>query len=112
MTVWLRLHFLLRLRLGPGHQLLSQTLGFKFISKDFVARLDVDGVLLELVPTPDAARRQGSGNARLCLWVPSVAEAIRNLEAKGVPTSKAKVKDSGILACFKDPDGNEICLRE
>jgi len=72
----------------------------------------LNGVVWELVPTQDAARRQYSGNARLCLRVPSVAEAIRNLEAKRVPTSEAEVKDSDILASLKDPDGNEICLRE
>ena len=90
----------------------SRVLGFKLLSRDSVARFDVDGVLFELVSMPNTERLQGSGNARLCLKVSSVADAVRDLETKGVRTRSAEAKQGGILACFNDPDGNEICLWE
>lgn len=85
-------------------------LGFKYISQDAVARFDVDGVLLELVPSAATTRPPHSGNARLCLRVDSVEAALQELRSKGVRTSRAQDKGAGVLGSLKDPDGNEICL--
>jgi len=88
----------------------TQVLGFKLVSRDTVARFDVDGVLLEIVPAPEAGKLEGAGNARLCLRVENVEQALRELQAKGVRTTEAEPKDTGVLGRFSDPDGNEICL--
>ena len=85
-------------------------LGFKFVSRDVVARFDVDGILFELVPATSRAKPQGSGNARLCLRVDDIEQALHELRALGVPASPAENKGTGILAYFRDPDSNEICL--
>jgi len=85
-------------------------LGFKSISRDVVARFDVDGVLFELVPALDRSKLRGAGNARLCLKVENIEQALEELRAKGVHTSQAQPKGSGVLAFFDDPDGNEVCL--
>jgi predicted enzyme related to lactoylglutathione lyase len=80
------------------------------VSRDVVARFDVNGVLFELVPTPDRNKLRGSGNARLCLKVDNMDRALEELQSKQVQTTKAQAKEGGILASFRDPDGNEICL--
>ena len=85
-------------------------LGFKSISQDVVARFDVAGVLFELVPAPDRSKLQGTGNARLCLRVKNIEQALQQLRAQGVRVSQAQPKANGILAFFDDPDGNEVCL--
>ena len=85
-------------------------LGFKLISRDVVARFDIDGVLFELVPAPAEENLHAKGNARLCLRVENVEQALNDLQAKGVRTGPAVDKGSGVLGSFKDPDGNEICL--
>ena len=41
-------------------------LGLPLVSRDFVARFDIDGVLFEIVPVPDRVPLIGAGNARLC----------------------------------------------
>jgi catechol 2,3-dioxygenase-like lactoylglutathione lyase family enzyme len=88
----------------------SEVLGLTLLSRDVVARFDLDGVLVEIVPTTDENRLQGCGNARLCLKVASIAQALLDLQRRGVATSNPQRKDNGILASFHDPDGNEICL--
>ena len=85
-------------------------LGLKFVSRDIVARFDIDGVLLELVPAASSNKLQGSGNARLCLRVENMEQALQDLRALGVATSPAENKGTGALASARDPDGNEICL--
>jgi len=85
-------------------------LGFKFVSRDVVARFDIDGVLFELVPAHDLRELQGSGNARLCLQVTDIERALSDLRAQNVPVTPAESKGTGILAFLRDPDGNEICL--
>jgi catechol 2,3-dioxygenase-like lactoylglutathione lyase family enzyme len=90
----------------------TDVLGFKLVSRDVVARFDVGGVLFELVPTADRSKLTGSGNARLCLRVPSVAEALEILQQKGVRTSAAEDEHNGILASLWDPDENELCIWE
>ena len=85
-------------------------IGFRLVSRDVVARFDVDGVLFELVPAHDESKLKGSGNARLCLQVDNIDRALEELQSKRVQTSEAQVKQGGILASFWDPDGNEVCL--
>jgi len=86
-------------------------LGFMLISRDVVARFDLDGVLFEIVPADRASLRE-PGNARLCLRVDSVEEALQELRAKGVRTGPTVDKGAGVIASFEDPEGNEICLWE
>ena len=85
-------------------------LGFPFQSRDYVARFKVDGVLFELVPAADGQAIAGSGNARLSLGVTDIQAAINYLGSRGVKASPAKQEVGGMLALFKDPDGNELCL--
>ena len=88
----------------------QQVLGLKLTSKDNVARFDIDGVLFELVPACDGKTRGDQGNARLCLKVDAIQEAILYLQTQGVPVSEVQEKTNGALASFTDPDGNEICM--
>jgi len=88
------------------------TLGLPLVSQDYVARFDLDGVLVELVPMPPGAVVPGSGNARLCFEVPNLEEALEHLHARGVATSAIKNKGGGRLAFLHDPDGNELSLWE
>lgn len=85
-------------------------LGLKLSSRDAVARFDLDGVLLELVPAPDEAGAQGRGNARLCLKHDDLQRALGELQSKGIATSAVQERQGGLLASFQDPDGNEICV--
>ncbi|HVO64380.1 MAG TPA: VOC family protein [Terriglobales bacterium] len=87
-----------------------EKLGLPLVSRDYVARFDVDGVLFELVPTPKNEPPSGSGNARLCFQVQDIHEAIAQLKRNGVETSDVKAKPGGLLGFFRDPDGNELCL--
>ena len=88
----------------------SDVLGFTFVSRDVVARFEVDGILFELVPAPNRSKLQGAGNARLALRVDNIEQALNDLRAQGVPVTPAKNKGTGLLAFLQDPDGNEICL--
>ena len=90
----------------------QNVLGFMLTSQDAVARFDVDGVLFEVVPSDDPAMLSGEGNARLCLRVHNLEEAIQQLQRKGVHVMEPQVKRGGRLSSFRDPDGNEICLWE
>jgi catechol 2,3-dioxygenase-like lactoylglutathione lyase family enzyme len=91
-------------------QFYTDVLGFELRSRDFVARFYLGDVLFELVPTPDERKLQGCGNARLCLEVKKINEAISELRSKGVSVDEADMKDNGLLSSFRDPDQNEICL--
>ncbi len=88
------------------------TLGLPMVSHDYVARFDLDGVLIELVPLPPGSVVPGSGNARLCFSVPDLKETLEQLHARGVATSGIKIKKDGKIAFFRDPDGNELSLWE
>jgi catechol 2,3-dioxygenase-like lactoylglutathione lyase family enzyme len=88
------------------------TLGLPMVSHDYVARFDVDGVLVELVPLPPGSVVPGSGNARLCFAVSDLKETIEQLHARGIATSDIKNKRGGKIAFFRDPDGNELSLWE
>ena len=85
-----------------------ETLGLPLVSRDYVARFDLDGVLIELVPLPPGTIVPGSGNARLCFSVANLQETLQQLHARGIPTSKIKEHKEGKLAFFRDPDGNEL----
>ncbi len=85
-------------------------LGFRLVSRDYVARFDLNGVLFELVPNPAGNALPGSGNARLSLEAKDIRETTKALEAKGVATTPVKAEPGGLLSYFKDPDGNELCL--
>jgi len=85
-------------------------LGFPLVSRDYVARFEIDGVLFELVPIPAGSAVSGSGNARLSLGVKDIHEAVRELQVRGVATTPIKEEPGGLLSYFKDPDGNELCL--
>lgn len=93
-------------------RLYRDVLGLKLVSRDIVARFDIDGVLFEIVPASDQSVLHHAGNARLCLRVDNVEEALKELQAKGVQTCKAEPKETGKLGFFEDPDANEICLWE
>lgn len=86
------------------------TLGLQLISRDVVARFDIDGVLFELVPAVEKSKLEGKGNARLCLEVNNIRDAVEQLRAAGIPTSAVQQVANGALTAFQDPDGNELVL--
>ena len=88
----------------------SDVLGFRLTSRDVVARFDIDGVLFELVPTQGGRDLGGNGNARLCLKVEDISQAVEYLKAKGVHAEEIQEVGNGKLTCIQDPDGNEISL--
>jgi len=85
-------------------------LGLPLVSQDYVARFDLDGVLVELVPAPPGTAFPGKGNARLCFEVFDLEETLEQLHSRGIATGLAEHKKGGELAFFRDPDGNELCL--
>jgi catechol 2,3-dioxygenase-like lactoylglutathione lyase family enzyme len=90
-------------------QFYSDVLGLKLISKDVVARFDVDGILFELVPGPTKTNL-GDLNARLCLKVADIGQAVEYLKMKDVHPGEIHKRENGRLSSLKDPDGNELCL--
>ena len=88
----------------------TDVLGLKLESRDIVARFDIDGVPFELAPSPSDAEVIGGGNARLCLGVDSIRQALEDLRGKGVRTGEVREVPGGTLATFSDPDGNEVYL--
>ena len=88
------------------------TLGLPLVSEKFVARFDLDGVLIELVPAPPGTVVPGNGNARLCFAVKDIEETVHLLHQRGIETSDIRDKKDGKLAFFRDPDGNELSLWE
>ena len=88
----------------------SEVLGLRLESQDAVARFRIDGVLFELVPTPDEHKVSGHGNARLTLEVGDIDRAVRDLDTRGVTVGNVVAVANGWLAPFCDPDGNELVL--
>jgi predicted enzyme related to lactoylglutathione lyase len=88
----------------------TQVLGLTLSSRDVVARLHLDGVLIELVPTADARLIGGTGNARLTFAARDIHRASQQLQAHGVSVSPVHRVQNGSLATFHDPDGNELVL--
>lgn len=89
----------------------QDVLGLKLRSRDVVARFELDGVLVELVPS-SAQPIAGPGNARLTLQVDDIQATVAVLREKGVSVSAPQPKANGVLASLRDPDDNEICLWE
>ena len=87
-------------------------LGLPLVSQDYVARFDLDGVLIELVPVPPGSVVPGNGNARLCFTVKNLEQTLDQLHDRGIVTSTIRKKKDGKLAFFRDPDGNELSLWE
>jgi catechol 2,3-dioxygenase-like lactoylglutathione lyase family enzyme len=85
-------------------------LGLTLRSRDAVARFDVDGVLLELVPTEGPADAAAGGNARVCFEVDDLERAAAELGGRGVAVGPIRTVANGRLAEFRDPDGNELVL--
>jgi predicted enzyme related to lactoylglutathione lyase len=85
-------------------------LGLTLRSRDAVARFDLDGVMVELVPMTDPGVPAGQGNARLCFAVHDVARVAAELQNYGVTVQPVQRKENGLLAIFHDPDGNELAL--
>jgi catechol 2,3-dioxygenase-like lactoylglutathione lyase family enzyme len=85
-------------------------LGLRLLTRDVVARLDLDGVLVELVPDSSAPHPRASGNARLCFRVQDVHTARAELQKKDIPVGPVEEKNNGLLVTFSDPDGNELSL--
>lgn len=90
----------------------ENALGFKLESKALVARFELDGVCLELVPTKHTERYRGAGNARLCLRVDNMNAERNDLMRLGVMSSEPVDEGAGLLSSIHDLDGNEICLWE
>jgi catechol 2,3-dioxygenase-like lactoylglutathione lyase family enzyme len=89
-----------------------EVLGLRLVSREFVARFDIDGVLFELVPATHERTIAGAGNGRLCLQVAHIRDTVQQLRERGVETGDVKEVAGGLLAFFHDPDGNELCLWE
>jgi catechol 2,3-dioxygenase-like lactoylglutathione lyase family enzyme len=71
------------------------------------------GNLTILLNTPEQTGVPFSpSNTAIALRVPDVADAMRELEAKGVTFLFPEAYDSGVchMAFFKDPDGNSLIL--
>lgn len=88
----------------------GNVLGLSLSSRDVVARFHLDGVLIELVPTSDRRLVGGTGNARLTLATRDLHRAVESLRDQGVQVSALHRVQNGMLATFKDPDGNELLL--
>jgi catechol 2,3-dioxygenase-like lactoylglutathione lyase family enzyme len=85
-------------------------LGLTLLSRDVVARFDIDGVLFELVPCDDEAQLTGKGNARLTFRVEDIERTASELGDRGVEVGEIQRTQNGWLASFRDPDGNELDL--
>lgn len=88
----------------------AHALGLTLVSRDVVARFRVDGLLFELVPTADASRCSGAGNARVMFEVLDIQMDADALRRKGVSVGEIERVANGRLATFTDPDGNELVL--
>ena len=88
----------------------SEVLGLRLISRDVVARFDIDGVLFELVSSGEDRISTGGGNARLCLKVDDINQAVEYLKTKGVHSGEIRKVENGRLVSLEDMDGNEIYL--
>ena len=90
----------------------SNVLGLPLSSREAVARFEVDGRVLELVPTDDRSLLSGKGNARLTLAVEDIEAAAADLLAQRVPVTDVREEGGSRVASLLDPEGNEIVLRE
>ncbi len=88
----------------------SEVLGLRLTSRDVVARFDIDGVLFELVPSLNKWNTKGCANARLCLKVEDISQAVEYLKTKRTHAGAIQKVENGKLTWFEDLDGNEIYL--
>jgi catechol 2,3-dioxygenase-like lactoylglutathione lyase family enzyme len=88
----------------------TDVLGLHLESRDDVARLRLDGVLVELVPAPASIAISGTGNARLCLRVPDIHRSVAELKGMHAPVGEIHQVQNGIVGSLFDPDGNELAL--
>jgi catechol 2,3-dioxygenase-like lactoylglutathione lyase family enzyme len=88
----------------------SDVLGLRLTSRDVVTRFDIDGVLFELVPARHEGNLGGNGNARLCLKVEEITQAVEYLRRNGIHVGGIQEVENGKLTSFEDPDGNEVYL--
>jgi len=88
----------------------TAVLGLRLSSRDVVARFDVDGLLLELVPAGHPDLLSGRGNARLALAVEDIQTTAAELRSRGAAVSEVQHVSNGWLASLRDPDSNEIVL--
>jgi len=95
----------------------TRTLGLRlmFRADDHWAQLDAGDTQIGLHPASEAGPTPGTPGAitlGFALSVP-IAEAIAQLEAKGVVVSGAVPGGGGVtLAFFSDPDGNPLYLAD
>jgi lactoylglutathione lyase len=76
-----------------------------------------DDQFLEIFPEGQGERapdRLAVGYNHMCLTVPDIDQSVRELEAAGVPLSRAKTKgaDGNWQAWIEDPDGHPIELMQ
>ena len=104
----------------------TQTLGLSIVAETYRAarrshKLDLalpDGGQIELFSFPAApprvSRPEACGLRHLCFAVADLAEAIRELEAKGVPVEPVRVDEltGKRFTFFADPDGLPLELYE
>lgn len=88
----------------------ADLLGFRLLSRDFVARFEINGVLFELVPSSESRVPECHANGGLCLKADDIKSAVAEIRTKGISTSDPEPKGNGLLASFHDPDFNEIWL--
>jgi len=104
--------FLLRNRHAISPLVYRNTLGLSLVSHDYVARLNLNGVLNR---TRARSTRLGSPrkrNARWCFAVNNLEETLEQLQERGIEISTRRKKQGGKLAFFSDPDGNQLSLWE
>ena len=76
----------------------TNVLGLPMSSRDAVARFEMDGTVLELVPTDDRSLLSGKGNARLTLVVEDIATVAADLLTQRVPVTDVREEGSGRVA--------------
>ena len=85
-------------------------LGLRLASRGTLARFEIGEILLELVPDRTLATEGSGGNARLCLGVEDLADALGALSLKGARAGRIRSVDGGSWCSIADPDGNEMIL--
>ncbi len=85
-------------------------LGLHLVRRGALARFEIDGVTIELAPSPGSSATGTGGNARLCLSVENLGAAADELQAGGVCVGEIQVVEGGSWLAVVDPDDNEIVL--
>jgi hypothetical protein len=53
---------------------------------------------------------EGGGNARVCLKVEDISQAVEYLRTKRIHANEIETVENGKLTSSDDPDGNEVYL--